>query len=108
MRRRDMESPAGQRVPRAALAALVVACLLCPAVPVLASQPSAPQSGQPELVPFTQLPPSEQLPAAPLLIGAYAFVWVALLGYLWSIWTRLGRVERELDALARRLPKRPD
>ncbi len=34
---------------------------------------------------------------------AYAFVWVALLAYLWSIWRRLGKVDQELSALTRRL-----
>ena len=51
---------------------------------------------QDEFVPVSELPPSEQLPAARLLVVAYAFAWVAILGFLWSIWTRLGRVEREL------------
>jgi len=60
------------------------------------------QPGQSEFVPVSQLPPAEQLPAAPLLIVAYAFVWVAVLAYVWSLWRRLGRVEREMQALARR------
>jgi CcmD family protein len=48
------------------------------------------------------LPPEEQLPAARLLIAAYGFVWVALMAYVWSIWRRLTRVERELTHVARR------
>jgi CcmD family protein len=58
-----------------------------------------------EFVPVDQLPPSEQLPAAPLLIAAYAFAWVAVLGYLWSVWRRLVRVEGELTTLEQRLKK---
>jgi CcmD family protein len=57
---------------------------------------------QTEFVPISQLPPGDRLPAAPLLIAAYAFVWVALLVYLWSIWRRLGKVEADLHALERR------
>jgi CcmD family protein len=38
----------------------------------------------------------ETLPATPLVFVAYAFVWVALLGYVVLLWRRLGRVEREL------------
>jgi CcmD family protein len=57
---------------------------------------------QGEFVPISQLPAGDKLPAAPLLIAAYAFVWVALLVYLWSIWRRLGKVETELHALERR------
>ena len=61
-----------------------------------------PPPAQQEFVPVTSLPVTESLPAAPFVIGAYAFVWVALLGYLWSIWRRLNRVERDIRQLARR------
>jgi CcmD family protein len=47
----------------------------------------------------------EQIPAAPLVIAAYAFVWVALMLYVWSVWRRLVRVEGELTALEHRLKK---
>ena len=46
--------------------------------------------------PGRSLPQQEQLPAAPLVIAAYAVAWVRVFGYLWTIWRRLGRVEREL------------
>jgi CcmD family protein len=65
-----------------------------------AQPPAAPQEG---FVPIDKLPTAEQLPAAPLLIGAYAFAWVAVLLYVWSVWRRLDRVERELREVARRL-----
>ena len=61
-----------------------------------------PPPGQGEFVPISQLPPGDRLPAAPLLIAAYAFVWVALLVYLWSIWRRITKVEAEMHALERR------
>ena len=32
--------------------------------------------------PIDQLPPQEQLPAAPLLVGAYVFVLLTLFGYM--------------------------
>ena len=44
----------------------------------------------------------EQLPATPLVFAAYAFVWVALLVYVFSLWRRLTRVERELAEVATR------
>jgi CcmD family protein len=69
------------------------------AAPALAAQPPA---GQSEFVPVDQLPPADQLPAAPLLIAAYAFVWAAVMVYLWTIWRRLGKVEAEMRALERR------
>ena len=45
----------------------------------------------------------ETLPATPLVFVAYAFVWVALLGYVVLLWRRLGRVERELDQVRAKL-----
>jgi CcmD family protein len=54
-------------------------------------------------VPASSLPSQEQLPAAPLVIGAYAVAWVVVFGYLWSIWKRIGRVEQELADVSRRL-----
>lgn len=38
----------------------------------------------------------EQLPATPLVFIAYAFVWGALAFYVFLMWRRLGRVERDL------------
>jgi len=75
---------------------LVLSTLLV-ALPAWALQP--PPSG--EFVPLDQLPPSDQLPSAPLLVTAYAFVWVALLFYVWTIWRRLNKVERDLHALGK-------
>ncbi len=66
----------------------------------VAAQPAA---GQEQFVPIDQLPPSEQLPAALFLITAYAFVWVALLTYVWSVWRRIARVEEEVRALQHRV-----
>ncbi len=74
------------------------------AVPLFAMQP--PPAGQSEFVPISELPPADQLPAAPLLIGAYAFIWLAVMFYLWSIWRRLNKVEVEMHALAQKKPGR--
>jgi CcmD family protein len=88
---------------RALAAALVLAGVLVAAsAPAVAAQPPQP-SRQDEFVPVDQLPPQEQVPAAPLLIAAYAVAWVAILLYLWSLWSRLGRVEKEMADLGRRL-----
>lgn len=62
------------------------------------AQPPAPQQ-QSEFVPISELPPQDQLPAAPLLIGAYVVVWVGLFGYLFSVARRLGVVQREVERL---------
>jgi CcmD family protein len=71
------------------------------ALPALAmQQPPSPPDG---FVPASSLPGQEQLPAAPLVLIAYAVVWLLVLGYLWSIWSRLARAERELADVNRRL-----
>ena len=59
-----------------------------------------------EFVPVGSQPATEQLPAAPLLIAAYVFVWAAMLAYVWSIWRRLGKVERDISELSQLMMKR--
>ena len=89
-----------------ALFALLVV-LLPPVVGIAqASQPPQTPAATDGFVPVTDLPPTEQLPAAPMVIGAYAFIWVAVLVYVGLLWKRLGVVQKELDALARRIPPR--
>ena len=73
------------------------------AAPAFALQPPA---GQSEFVPVDSVPLADQLPAAPLLVTAYAFVWLAVMFYLWTIWRRLNKVEDEMRALARKIPQR--
>ena len=54
-----------------------------------------------------QLPPQEQLPAAPLLVGAYVFVLVALFVYVLSVAARLASVQQEIDRLEGEIKARP-
>ena len=65
-----------------------------------------PPPGQSEFVPVNELPPADQLPAAPLLVVAYAFVWLAVMFYLWTIWRRLNKVEADMRALDQRRESR--
>lgn len=74
---------------------MVAAWLAVPAV--LAAQ------AQEGFVPMAQAGPRETIPAAPLVLVAYAFVWVALLAYLFLLWRRLARVERDLATITSRL-----
>ena len=85
------------------LAVLGLVLMMMAAAPAgtLAQPPQGP--AQEGFVPIDQLPPEEELPAAPLLIAAYTVAWLAVLLYLWSIWRRLARVERELTDVSRRL-----
>ena len=54
-------------------------------------------------VPVDQLKPQEEMPAAPLVAAAYGVAWGAILIYVWTIWRRLARVERELADVSRRI-----
>jgi CcmD family protein len=52
-----------------------------------------------EFVPIDELPPEEQMPAAPMVVAAYAFVWVAFVAYIFTLVKRVKRVEADLRAL---------
>ena len=56
----------------------------------------------PDFVPVENAPPGEQIPAMPLLGAAYGFIWVGLLGYVWSLSKRLQKVEAEIAELESR------
>jgi CcmD family protein len=64
-----------------------------------------PPSGLEGFTPIDKLPPSDQLPAAPLLITAYAFVWLAVFFYVWTVGRRLNKVETEMRTLEQRQAK---
>ena len=51
-------------------------------------------------------PDVERIPAAPLVFAAYAFVWVAMIAYVFFLWRRLTRVERELADVTAKLEAR--
>jgi hypothetical protein len=82
-----------------AMTLLLLACLTVPRAAV--AQPA--QGGSPkqtnEYVPISQLPPQDQLPAAPLLIAAYSFVLIVFFLYVVSLARRLSSVQRDVDRL---------
>jgi len=63
---------------------------------------------QSEFVPLSSAAATQQetLSASPLVYGAYAFVWVALIVYVFLLWRRIGKVERELADVTLRLSAR--
>ena len=69
-----------------------------PAAP--ATQP-APQAAQDEFVPVKDLPPADQMPAGPLVLGAYGFIWAVVLVYVLMLSRRLQAVQKDIDALKR-------
>ena len=70
------------------------------AVSALAQQPPQPPEG---FVPASSVQGQEHLPAAPLVIAAYSVVWLLVFGYLWSVWRRLARAERDLADVSLRV-----
>ena len=66
-------------------------------------QPPAPSPAQEGFVPIDQMAPKEVLPAAPLVIAAYAVAWIAIFAYVLTIWKRLASVEKEMAALSQRV-----
>ncbi len=80
---------------------LAILLLTSAAVPTIAQQPEQ----QNEYVPIDQLPPQDQLPAAPLLVTAYAVVMAGLFAYVLSVARRLTTVQRELERLESDLNK---
>jgi CcmD family protein len=59
-------------------------------------QPPPPRD---EYTPISELPPTDQIPAARLLIAAYSFVIVAVFLYVVSVARRLSAVQREVERL---------
>ena len=81
---------------------------ICLALLLLVNTVAFAQPGQSEFKPVTEIPASEELPSAPLVIAAYAFVWLAFMFYAWTMWRKLGKVEQELQTLSSQIVnKRP-
>src|SRR3954453_7161068 len=90
---------------RHAILLLFVLTMILPAAALRAqSQPPPKPAAQDEFLPVSD--PSatqEKIPAQRLVGMAYGFIWVVTLGYVWSVRGRLSRVEREMDAVSRRV-----
>ena len=61
-----------------------------------------PKPSPDEFVPLEEAPPSEQIPAINLVAAAYGFVWIVVVGYVWSLGKRLQKAESEIAALERK------
>ena len=84
---------------RAAAVAVLALLLAAPASWASQAQPPPATDG---FVAANDLPPTEQLPAAPFIVGAYSFFLVLMVGYVWSIGRRLNTVEKEMRTLEQR------
>jgi CcmD family protein len=98
----SLQTSHSKREKRAFIVALLLAGLsFAPAVAMAQQQPpsSAAQEG---FVPVDQVKGAEQIPAAPLVIAAYSVAWIAIFGYVWTIWQRQRKVEQEISATSPR------
>ena len=76
--------------------------LLCLSLFALPAASAAQQPPSGDFVPVDETLPGEQIPALPLIATAYGFIWVVMLGYVWTIGRRLQKVESELAELESR------
>ena len=82
--------------------AAVLCLLMAAAMPLtVAGQAPTPPAAVDEFVPLDQLPPEDEIPAAPLVVAAYSAIWVLFMGYVWRLSRRLTQVQREIDQLRR-------
>lgn len=88
---------------RVVAALLLLVTLLAPPAVALGGQPPQGGAAMDEYVPVAELPPDEQLPAVPLVLIAYGFIWAAVLIYMGLLWRRLGRVQQELETMRKTL-----
>lgn len=49
---------------------------------------------------------STVIPQAPYIIGAYGLIWIGLLGFVYMVFSRIGRLEKELRVLEESLERR--
>jgi CcmD family protein len=81
------------------LVVCVLVALAAVAAPARTMAQQPPIEQQDEFKPLSELPPQDQLPAAPLLVTAYAVVLLALFFYVLSVARRLNTVQREVQRL---------
>ena len=80
---------------------MAIVLLMLSAAVGLAFQPQPPPATD-GFVAANDLPPTEQLPAGPFVVGAYSCFLVLMVGYAWSIARRLNTVEKEMRTLEQR------
>jgi hypothetical protein len=90
------------------MTALRAACVALMMIGGAAASPAMAQPPEPqdEFKPVGNNPAPEQIPAAPLLIGAYVVVLGGLFLYVVSLSRRLGAVQQDVDRLEAEIKRR--
>jgi CcmD family protein len=92
---------------RYVMLAILVLTFATPVAAHAQAQTPPKQAAQDEFVPVKEPMNAQDVMPAPRLVAiAYGFIWVVIFGYVWSVRSRLARVERELEAVSRRVPAR--
>lgn len=91
---------------------LTMMLIAAPALSVVGPALSAVEGQQPppkpaatdEFVPVDKpMNAQDTIPAPMLVATAYGFIWIVLFGYVWSVRSRLGTVEREIQTVSKRV-----
>ena len=86
------------------IGALLILTLLIAGPAFAQDPPKAAGAAQDGFVPVDAPIDAKDTMPAPMLVGiASACIWVVLFGYRWSVRARLATVEREMDAINRRV-----
>lgn len=88
--------------------ALLIVLVVLAGAPLHAQEQPPPPPAQPAaqdgFVPVdSPISPDDVMPAPRLVAIAYALVWLIFFGYVWSVRSRLVKVERELHSVSRRV-----
>lgn len=59
-------------------------------------------ASQGEFEPVSAVAKVESLPGGAMVVVAYAFVWVALVAYVYTLWRRSQKIDQDLADLERR------
>jgi hypothetical protein len=92
----------GERLRADSLPLTVQETLHAPVQPlrlVPAQAPTSAQEPDDGFEAISELPPDEQLPAAPMVVAAYIFVLVAFFVYVFSLSRRLAAVKQDMSRL---------
>lgn len=92
-----MTAPRGSATHLAVIALLII--VAAGVTPKTMAQGQAQPRQQTGYVPLGQLPPQEQLPAAPLLVAAYVVVIGGLFAYLSLLTRRIATLQRDVQQL---------
>jgi CcmD family protein len=98
------QKPEASRLAGCSSGPWISAVLVALAFLFLAHAPAFAQEAQKGFVPAESIA-RQEVPSGPLILSAYAFVWVAVLVYVISLWRRIARVERELGEVNRKIAR---